>query len=69
MTYPPTPTVPPVQCWSFRAGTGYIYKCTRLPVHSSHRCWFPLVPFLSLLELLLLTGPSSHRDHCGGWFS
>lgn len=65
MTYPPTQTVPPVQCWSFRAGTGYISKCTKLPVHPSHPCWFPLSPFLSLLELLF-TGPISHKDHCGG---
>lgn len=65
MTYPPTLTVPPVQCWSFRAGTGYISECTRLPVHSSHPCWFPLLPSPSLLELLL-TGPSSHKDHWAG---
>lgn len=66
MTYPPTLAVPPVQCWSFRAGTGYIYRCTGLPVHSSHPCWFPLFPSLSLLECCLLTGPSSCKDHWGG---
>lgn len=54
-------TVPPVQCWSFRAGTGYIYKCTRLPVHSSHPCWFPLLPSLSLLELLSSLAPAPAR--------